>query len=165
VRETPVLELESGEVIVQSNAILWYLGEGTRFLPASAIDRARVVQWLHFEREWIAAGIGAARFFVLTGRNPERVEARVALGKEALNVLDAHLTDRRFVVGGEPSIADVALFAYTHVAPDAGLDLESWPALQRWLARVEDLPGFIDDYVRYPDNARPGRGHSIYDEA
>jgi len=107
VRETPVLELESGEVIVQSNAILWYLAEGTEFLPADAVGGAQTVEWLHFEQERIV---------------------------------------------------------YTHVAPDAGIELNTWPAVQSWIDRIEGLPGFVDDYVRYPDNARPGRGRSIYDK-
>jgi glutathione S-transferase len=164
-RETPVLELESGEVILQSNAILWYLAEGTDFLPAEALSRARTVQWLHFEQERIVPGIGAARFYTLTGRNPARIDARVALGRSSLDVLDAHLADRTFVVGDAPTIADFALFAYTHVAPDAGIELDPWAAVQSWIDRIEALPGFVDDYVRYPDNARPGRGRSIYDDA
>jgi glutathione S-transferase len=161
-RETPVLELDDGEVIVQSNAILWYLGEGTAYLPDDALGRARVTQWLHFEQEWIMRGIGATRFWVLTGRNPDLVDARRADGRRALDMLDAHLAPRDFAVGDAPSIADVSLFAYTHVAPDAGLDLAAWPAIQRWIARIEALPGFMDDYVPYPDNARPGNGRSIY---
>jgi glutathione S-transferase len=161
-RETPVLELDDGEVILQSNAILWYLGEGTAYLPDDALGRARVTQWLHFEQEWIMRGVGATRFWVLTERNPELVDARRADGRRALDMLDAHLAPRDFAVGDAPSIADVSLFAYTHVAPDAGLDLAAWPAIQRWIARIEALPGFMDDYVPYPDNARPGNGRSIY---
>jgi glutathione S-transferase len=164
-RETPVLELESGEVIVQSNAILWYLGERTEFLPADALGRAQTVQWLHFEQERIVYGIGAARFYTLTGRKPALIDARVALGRTSLDVLDAHLADRNFVVGDVPTIGDLALFSYTHVAPDAGIELHTWPAVQSWIDRIEGLPGFVDDYVRYPDNARPGRGRSIYDQA
>ena len=164
-RETPVLELESGEVIVQSNAILWYLAEGTEFLPAEALARARTLQWMHFEQERIVSGIGAARFFTLTRRNPALIDARVALGRSSLDLLDVHVRDREFVVGDAPSIADLSLFAYTHVAPDAGIDLNGWPAVQSWISRIEALPRFIDDYVRYPDNARPGSGRSIYDAA
>jgi glutathione S-transferase len=162
-RETPVLQLDDGETILQSNAILWYLGEGTAYLPDDPVGRARVVQWLSFEQEWIMRGVGSARFWMLTGRNPDAVAARQALGRQALDMLDAHLSTRPFVVADAPSIADVSLFAYTHVAPDAGIDLAGWPAVQRWIARMEDVPGFVDDYVRYPENARPGRGHSIYD--
>ena len=163
-RETPVLELDSGEVIVQSNAVLWYLGEGTGYLPRKALDRARVVQWLHFEQEWIVRGIGAARFFVLTGRNVELIESRRAHGERGLSLLEAHLTEHDFLVGDSPSIADISLFAYTHVGSDAEIDLTPMSAVRGWIERIAALPGFIDDYARYPDNARPGRGRSIYDE-
>ena len=78
-------------------------------------------------------------------------------------MLDAHLARREFVVGNRPSIADPSLFAYTHVAPDAELDLRTWPAVERWIARIEALERFMDDYIAYPDNARPGHGRSIYD--
>jgi glutathione S-transferase len=161
-RETPVLQLDDGAVIVQSNAILWYLGDGTAYLPGDALGRAQVTQWLHFEQEWIMRGVGATRFWLLTGRNRKLVDARRDDGRRALDMLDARLARRDFVVGDAPSIADVSLFAYTHVAPDAGLDLAAWPAVERWIARIEGVPRFMDDYVPYPDNARPGRGRSIY---
>jgi glutathione S-transferase len=163
-RETPVLELESGETIVQSNAVLWYLGEGTPYLPDDRIARARAVQWLHFEQEWIARGIGAARFFLLTGRNPELIEGRRAHGEKALDLLESRLVGHDFVVGDAPSIADISLFAYTHVAPDAAIDLAARTAIRNWIARIEALPGFMNDYVGYPDNARPSRSRSIYDD-
>jgi glutathione S-transferase len=161
-RETPVLELDSGAIIVQSNAILWYLGEGTPYLAQDALSRARTAQWLQFEQEWIMRGIGSARFWTLTGRNPDRVAGRVAVGRQGLDMLDAHLSGRDYVVADAPTIADISLFAYTHVAPDARIDLAAWPAVQRWTARIERLPRFTDDFVPYPDNARPGRGQSIY---
>lgn len=164
-RETPVLELESGEVIVQSNAVLWYLSEGTAYLPTDALGRSRVVQWLHFEQEWIARGVGAARFFVLTGRNVELIEPRRAHGEKGLDLLEAQLAGRDFLVGDSPSIADISVFAYTHVAPDAGIELGPRTAVRSWIERIEALPGFVDDYVRYPDNARPGHSRSIYDAA
>jgi glutathione S-transferase len=109
------------------------------------------------------ARIGAARFYVLTDRHPARVDARRAHGRRALDVLEAHLARRDFVVGQSPSTADLSLFAYTHVAPDAGIDLSAWPAVERWIARIEALPRFMDDYVAYPDHACAGRGRSIYD--
>lgn len=164
-RETPVLELDSGAIIVQSNAILWYLGEGTLYLADDALSRASTAQWLQFEQEWIMRGIGAARFWTLTGRNPHGIAKRVAVGRQGLDMLDAHLSGRDYVVADAPSIADISLFAYTHVAPDARIDLAAWPAVQRWIERIERLPRFMDDYVSYPDNARPGRGHSIYDRS
>jgi glutathione S-transferase len=162
-RETPVLELDSGELIVQSNAILWYLADGTPFVPDDLLERTRVLQWLLFEQEWIARGIGAARFMVLTGRSPELVGARIALGSAGLELLERHLAEREFVVGERASIADVSLYAYTHVAPEAGLALGPFTAVRRWIARIEALPGFLNDYAPYPDNARPGLSRSLYD--
>lgn len=165
-RETPVLELDAGEHLTQSAAILWYLAEGSGYLPRTAVDRARVVEWLSFEQERVMGTIGGARFRVLTGRlapsDPAMV-ARLAAGREALGVLDDHLATAPFAVAGGPSIADLALYAYVSRAPDAGLDLGAWPAVGAWLDRLRALPRFDDDLVPYPENARPGRARSIYD--
>ena len=162
-RETPVLELDSGERIAQSNAILWYLAEGTPYLPDSRLDRALVAQWLHFEQERVMGGIGSARFRIMTGRDPALAAARFPLGEAALEVLDEHLAERSFLVGERCSIADVSSFAYTHVAPDAGYDLDRYPEVGAWLARVREQPGFVDDLAPYPENARAGASRSIYD--
>jgi glutathione S-transferase len=162
-RETPVLELDTGELITQSNAILWYVAEPTGYLPDSRLERALVAQWLCFEQERVMSGIGAARFHTMTGRDPALVAARFALGERALEVLQEHLAARLFLVGERCSIADVSVFGYTHVASDAGYELDRYPAVSRWLGRVRALPGFVDDLVPYPENARPGAGRSIYD--
>src|SRR5436309_11855450 len=143
VRETPVLELDSGEVVTQSNAILWYLAEGTPFLPDGPLDRARVVQWLSFEQERVMNGIGGLRFRLLTGRGEP--PGRRELGESALSILDAHLAAKDWLVGERPTIADVSVFAYTSVAPDAGFDLDRCPAVRYWLARIRDLPGYAND--------------------
>ncbi|RKQ93648.1 glutathione S-transferase [Solirubrobacter pauli] len=158
VRETPVLELDSGERITQSNAILWYLAEGTAWLPGTPLERAQVAQWLSFEQERVMGGLGGPRFRLVTGRATEaEVAPRLAVGRAALDVLDAHLAARDWLVGGRPSIADVSVFAYTSVAP-----VEVPGAVAAWVDRVRALPGFVDDFVRYPENARPGAGSSIY---
>jgi len=162
-RETPVLELDDGTIITQSNAILWYLAEGTAFLPSSPLERARVTQWLFFEQERVMSGIGSARFRILTGRQPELVPARFALGTTALEILDAHLLERSYLVGDSCSIADVSNFGYAHVAEDAGYDLAGYPAVGDWLDRIGAQPGFVDDLVPYPDKARAGASRSIYD--
>jgi len=162
-RETPVLELEDGTLLTQSNAILWLLAEGTAFLPESPIERSQVAQWLFFEQERVMSGIGAARFRTLTGRSPELIPARLALGSSALAMLEARLEKRSYLVGSSCSIADLANFAYTHVAEDAGYRLSDYPAVSAWLERVRALPRFIDDLVLYPENARPGASRSIYD--
>jgi glutathione S-transferase len=162
-RETPVLETDDGSVLAQSNAIVWFLGEGTRYMPQTAYERGEVVQWLFFEQERVMSGIGSARFRIMTGRGPDVVPARLALGQTALETLEARLESRRFLVGDRCSIADISNYAYTHVAPDAGYDLGAYPAVERWLALVEAEPGFVDDLVPYPDNAREGLSRSIYD--
>jgi glutathione S-transferase len=165
-RETPVLETDDGELIAQSNAILWYLGEGTEYLPSDHAGRAHVLQWHFFEQERVMPGLGGTRFRRVTGRaaaDPATDARRFQLGLDTLAVLDAHLGEREWLVGERPTIADLSVFAYTHVCEDAGFELGRYPAVGRWLARVQALPGFVDDLVPYPENARPGKGRSIYD--
>jgi glutathione S-transferase len=163
-RETPVLELDDGRVLTQSNAILWYLAEESDYLPREPFQRGQIAQWLFFEQERVMSGIGAARFRILTGRNPELVPARFELGRSALETLQAHLDGRSFLVGDTCTIADLANFAYTHVAEDAGYDLTSFPAVAGWLERITELPRFMDNLAPYPKNAQPGASRSIYDE-
>jgi glutathione S-transferase len=157
-RETPVLELESGEVIAQSPAILWYLAEDTPFLPPDRVGRAHVLQWLAFEQERVMGGIGGPRFRRLTGRPP--IEGRLAIGEQALALLDAHLRDRDWLAGERCTIADVAVFGYGHVAADAGLS--PGPHVLAWMERLRALPGFVADLAPYGENARQGAGRSIY---
>ena len=163
-RETPALELDDGTVLTQSNAILWFLAEGTTFLPQDSLERGQVVQWLFFEQERVMVGIGGARFRILTGRTPELIPARLELGESALTMLEAHLEGRSYLVGDSCSIADLSNFAYAHVAQDAGFRLTDYPAVSGWLERVRALPRFIDDLAPYPDNARAGASRSIYDD-
>ncbi|HEY6887352.1 MAG TPA: glutathione S-transferase family protein [Solirubrobacter sp.] len=158
-RETPVLELEDGRRLTQSNAILWFLAEGTAFLPSGAWERGLVASWLSFEQERVMGGIGGPRFRALTGRPFDAT--RLETGRGALAHLDEHLDGREWVVGGAPTIADLGLFPYVSVAGDAGL--EHPPEVAAWLDRVRALPGFVDDFVTYPENARPGVARSIYD--
>jgi glutathione S-transferase len=165
-RETPVLETDDGGLIAQSNAILWYLAEGTDYLPGDRPSRAQVLQWQFFEQERVMPGLGGTRFRRVTGRaelDPAGDARRFQTGIEALGTLDAHLGPREWLVGERPSIADLSVFAYTHVAEDAGFELERYPAVGRWLDRVRALPRFVEDLVPYPENARPGLGRSIYD--
>ncbi len=162
-RETPVLELDDGTVVTQSSAIVWLLAEGTPYLPGDPVQRAQVVQWLCFEQERVMGGIGAARFRIVTGRAPERVARLLALGRGALEILDAHLATRDWLVGDACSVADLANFAYAHTAEDAGLPLAEHPAVCAWLDRIRALPGFMNDLAPYPDNARAGASRSIYD--
>jgi glutathione S-transferase len=158
VREVPALVLDDGRVLTESNAILWFLAEGTDWLPSGAFERAEVVRWCSFEQERVLVGIGGARFRKVTGR--PGWEGRLPTGQQALAVLDAHLATRDWLVGERPSIADIAIYAYGHLAPEIGLELP--PRVAAWFDRLRALPGFVDDLVLYGDNARPGAGESVY---
>jgi glutathione S-transferase len=165
-RSTPVLETDDGRYLQESNAIIWYLADGTDFIPDDAFDRAHILKWLILEQTDVMPGIGGLRFRVLTGRwSPDQPEAvaRRELGLAALRMLEAHLDERVFFVGDGYTIADIAIYAYTHTAPDAGFDLESFPAVTAWLRRVEQRPAFMNDLEPYPPNAHPGASVSIYD--
>jgi glutathione S-transferase len=158
---TPVLELDSGEAIAESNAILLYLGEGTRFVPDALLQRARVWQWLFFEQNLFEPNVGTARFWRLTGRDAERPEvfaARLESARAALATLEDGLRGRDFLLDDRYSVADISLYAYAHVAGDAGIDLDACPAVTAWLRRVEATPGFANDLEPYPENARAGAG-------
>ena len=162
-RETPVLELDDGTCSRSRTRSSGFLPrDGVS--PGSALERGHVAQWLFFEQERVMSGIGSARFRILTGRDSAAIPARLALGQSALAMLEAQLDERSYLVGGSCSIADLANFAYTHVAEDAGFRLSEYPSVSAWLDRVRALPGFVDDLLPYPDNARPGASRSIYDE-
>jgi glutathione S-transferase len=164
-RSTPVLETADGRHLQESNAILWYLAEGTEYLPDDAYDRAQVLRWLIVEQTDVVPAIGGLRFRLATGRlqaDDRDALRRRMLGEEILGLLNEHLGERSFSVGESYSIADLALYGYIHVAGDAGFELERFPAVAGWLRRIEERPGFVNDLEPYPENARPGRGRSIY---
>jgi glutathione S-transferase len=165
-RSTPVLETDDGRLIQESNAILWYLAEGTPFLPGDPFERSHVLKWLILEQTDVMLGIGGYRFRIVTGRwAPDDSPAvrRRELAIHALRMLEEHLEDKTFFVGERYSIADISLYAYTHTAPEADLDLDDYPAVTAWLRRVEEQPRFVNDLVPYPPNARPAVSRSIYD--
>jgi glutathione S-transferase len=158
---TPVLELDSGETIAESNAILLYLGDGTPFVPAALAERARVWQWLFFEQNLFEPNVGTARFWRLTGRDshkPEVFEARLDSARAALDTLDRGLAGRRFLLGEAYTVADVSLYAYAHVAGDAGIGMTAYDEVRAWLGRVEETPGFVNDLEPYPPSAAAGAG-------
>jgi glutathione S-transferase len=153
----PVLELESGETIPESGAILLYLAEGTDFLPSDRLGRARVHQWMLFEQGRIEDELGYARFLRLSGRAdelPDVFSNRVERGADALAALDRGLSDgREFVAGDMYTIADIALYAYVHCADDAGVDPRGHAAVAAWLDRVESQPRFENDLEPLPAHA------------
>jgi glutathione S-transferase len=161
-RTTPVLELDDGQTLTESAAILWYLAEGSDFLPDDRLGRAQALRWLCFERAFTPA-VAGARFQVMTGRTDDETPFLLAKGRSALAQLDRRLDGRDWVALDAPTIADVALFGYAHVADDAGFDLTAHPAIEAWLDRVRALPGYVNDLIPYPPNARPEASRSIYD--
>jgi glutathione S-transferase len=153
----PVLELDSGETIAESDAILLHLGEGTPYLPADGLARTRVHEWMFFEQNRIEAELGYARFLRLSGRHeqmPEVYESRRERGRDALAALSRGLSDSRdFVTGGDYTVADIALYAYVHCAGDAGADPREHEHIGGWLDRVEAQPGFVNDLEPLPEHA------------
>jgi len=145
--KVPLLQLPEGRYLAESNAMLLHLSEGTRLLPQDDFERALVYQWLFFEQYSHEPYIAVARFIVkLAGREleeGERLKVLRAKGNEALDVMDQWLKSHMFLAGEQFSIADIALYAYTHTAEDGGFDLSSWTAVRRWLRRVEAVPGFL----------------------
>jgi glutathione S-transferase len=143
----PTVVLEDGRPLAESNAILWYFAEGSRYLPDDAYERGQVLQWLFFEQYKHEPGIAVPRFWDAIATEdltpPDDLEARRASGREALRAMERHLRERDYFVGGRLTVADVALYAYTHLAPEGGFDLEPLPATRAWLDRVAAEPGLI----------------------
>ncbi len=141
----PVLVLDDGRALPESNAIISYLAEGTEYLPEDPFERAQVLQWLFFEQYSHEPYIAIARFWALFGveASDEQRAEKDRMGNRALAALNGHLDGREFVVGDRYSIADIALYAYTHVAAEGGFDLGPYTAIVPWLERVAAQPGHI----------------------
>ena len=143
----PVLELEDGMCIAESNAILFYLAEGSRFLPSDRLSRATTLQWMFFEQYSHEPCIAVARHWIqhveITDAQRFRLSAKQAGGRAALSVMEGHLGESDWFGEDAMNIADIALYAYTHVAGEAGLDLSNYPAVSAWLARVAEQPGHV----------------------
>lgn len=149
--QVPVLQLEDGAAVAESNAILCYLAEGTCYLPADPSGRAKVMQWLFFERSFVGPSVATLRYFTLTGKldRQQDLEGRRRTGLKALAILDDQLSGRPFIAGDTYTIADISLFAYVHRADEAGFDLADYPAVQTWIRRVRDQPGFLAEMHPY----------------
>jgi len=142
----PLLEWPDGRRLAESNAMLCYLAEGTRFMPDDRWERAQVMQWLFFEQYSHEPYIAVVRFWHFAGlleRNRDALAAKVDGGYHALNVMEGHLANRQYFVGEQYTIADIALFAYTHVAPEGDFDLGRYPNIRAWIARVQAQPDHL----------------------
>ncbi len=145
----PLLQLPDQTYLAESNAILYYLAQGSDLWPRSIVDQAKVLQWMFFEQYSHEPNIATARFWIsikkISPSDPEAalLASKISQGYAALSVMENHLNGRDFFVGGVLSIADIALYAYTHVAHEGGFDLEGYPATRQWLRRVSAEPGHV----------------------
>jgi glutathione S-transferase len=142
----PTVVLEDGRPLGESNAILWYFADGTHYLPVDPYERAQVLQWMFFEQYKHEPGIAVVRFWVAISQSPPPaadIEARRAAGYAAVDVMEGHPADREYFVGERFTIADIALYAYTHVAPEGSFELDPYAAVRGWLGRVAAQPGMI----------------------
>jgi glutathione S-transferase len=140
----PTLVLDDGRPLAESNAILFYFAEGTRYLPEDRSERAQVLQWLFFEQYSHEPNIAVVRFWVAFSDAPPpdpEIGARRRAGYAALDAMERHLSSREFLVSERFTIADISLYAYTHVAGEGGFDLAGYPAIRAWLDRVAGQPG------------------------
>ena len=144
----PAVELDNGKLLFESNAIISYFAEGTQFLPADRFQRAQILQWLFFEQYSHEPYIASVRYLVM---HPDVVDPRRAIletmmrprGYDALGVMEGHLKSHQWFVGEHYSVADIALYAYTHVADEGGFNLADYPAVRAWLERVKSRPQYI----------------------
>jgi glutathione S-transferase len=165
-RQTPVLEIDGSEPLTESGAILLHLAEGTGYLPEAPNDRAQAFKWLFFEQTEVIQGIAGLRFRLVTQRiRPDGREAlwRRSVGDAALKVLNDRLGRGDYLAGASYSVADISLFAYVHVADEAGFELNEFGRVGAWMERVRGTPRYMNDLEPYPPNSMAGRSRSIYD--
>jgi glutathione S-transferase len=144
----PLLEVAPGRYLPESNAILWYIAGGTPLAPDDRIDRAEALQWMFFEQHSVEPNLGAAHFWLTLVKGGRELQTHAQddwaeRGYQALRVMEHHLAHRNFFAAGRYTIADIALYAYTHTANETVFDLTSFPAIRAWLKRVADQPGYV----------------------
>ncbi len=148
VGKIPALELEDGTILSESGAILFYLAEGTPYLPDDRVGRAQVLRWICFEQNVHETNVAESRFILnhpelSKGREGEILAEKQKRGNAAIKLMDDHLASHDFFAAGRYTIADVALYGYTSVAADGGFDLSKFPAVQAWMMRIEAQPGYV----------------------
>ncbi|HMK86219.1 MAG TPA: glutathione S-transferase family protein [Steroidobacteraceae bacterium] len=159
----PVLELDDGRVLPESNAILCYLADGSRFLPEGPWERAQVLRWMFFEEDFIQNGLASLRYWTLTGKLPRRrnevIKAKKELSQKTLRILDRWLTGRDFLTDSGYTIADMGVFAYVSRADEAGIALGDYPAVAAWVRRIRGQERFLD--VVHPYSIDPQSGSEL----
>ncbi len=150
----PTLQIDDSTYLPESNAILWYLAEGTPYIPGDRLVRARVLQWMFFEQYSHEPFIATSRFWISILKEAdayrEQIESKRAGGKSALAVMNEHLVRHAYFAGDDYSIADIALFAYTHVADEGGFDLSPYPEINRWIEQVQSHPRHLSIEATMP---------------
>ena len=145
--QIPVCVTDRGDVLTESNAILYYLALGSQYWPEDKLAQTRVLEWQFFEQYSHETSVAVARFIKLYQGMPENrkdeYQAKLKAGYRALGLMENHLENSIFLVGDSCSIADISLFAYTHVAPEGGFELSNFPAINAWIARIQALNGFV----------------------
>jgi glutathione S-transferase len=154
--QVPLLEVAQDRHLAESNAILWYIAGHSRLAPEDDIDRAQALQWMFFEQHSLEPNIGAAYFWLSLVRGGRDLHANsledwMEKGYQALSVMETHLKQNEYFAAGRFTIADIALYAYTHVAHLCDFDLASFPAVRAWLERVERQPGYVPMDWRQPE--------------
>ncbi len=161
--QVPLLEVGSGRYLAESNAILWFISIGSSLAPEDRMDRADALRWMFFEQHALEPNIGAAYFWLALVRGGRELQTHsledwMERGYNALKVMENHLDHHDYFAAGQITIADIALYGYTHLAETCDFDLTAFPAIRAWLNRVEHTPGFVamdwrpDDAI---DNAAP----------
>jgi len=149
----PVLELEDGRTLAESNAILIYLAEGTPYLPTDAWQRAQALRWMFFEEDYVQNGLASLRHWTMTGklarRTPEMIAARRASSIKTLGILEQRLAQHPFLTDAGYTVADISMFAYVSRAQEAELPLDQYPGIRAWIGRVRAQPGFLDQVYPY----------------
>jgi glutathione S-transferase len=145
--QIPVCVTDDNEVLTESNAILFYLAQGSDYWPQSRLLQTRVLEWQFFEQYSHEPSIAVARYIKVYQQLPDNrmdeYNSKLKAGYRALELMEAHLANREFLVGERCSIADISLFAYTHVAHEGGFDLSAYQSIKSWISTIEHLPGFI----------------------
>lgn len=143
----PLLQLDDGSFLSESGAIMFHIAKGTAFWPATHRDQSIVLQWMFFEQyshePYVAVLRSWSRHGPMTEERRSQWETKKSEGYRALGILEDRLIDRNWIVGDGPTIADIALYAYTHVADQGGFELDRYPAIGGWIERMQALPGYI----------------------
>jgi glutathione S-transferase len=158
IARVPTVELDPGVFLAESNAILWYFAEGTPFIPTDKLERARMLQWMFFEQyshePYVAVARAWIAYFGIPPGKEQELEERIQKGYAALDVMEGELTKRPFFAGERYSLADITLYAYTHVAEEGRFDLTRYPAIRAWFERVQAQPRHLRITDPVPSAAR-----------